>query len=178
VMDVLNGHNGSIIVYGQTGSGKTYTMFGDSVSDDSRDLHRPPRLGSEGDTRGLVSRCCDLLLSATVSRRHDCQIEAELRMSYVELYGNDITDLLKDGARVGQNRVAADRYVLDGGTEVVIPSATREGSLKLIELFSQGEAMKRRASTDMNDRSTRAHTVVILTLLQTDLKTGKSITSR
>ena len=37
-----------------------------------------------------------------------------LTLSYVEVFGDEVTDLLKAGRRVGQNKVAAQRYVLEG----------------------------------------------------------------
>ena len=41
-------------------------------------------------------------------------IECQLSVSYVEVYGNDVTDLLKNGERVGHNKVSSQRYVMSG----------------------------------------------------------------
>lgn len=81
-----------------------------------------------------------------------------------------VTDLLRDGATIGStngaagavdNSFHAHRWVLDGRVDVPIDSV--EGALALI---AQGDACKRKAATAMNDRSSRAHCLFILTLVQ------------
>jgi kinesin family protein 5 len=44
--------------------------------------------------------------------------------------------------------------------------------MQVDELLLRGEEQKRRAATAMNERSTRAHAVVVLSLRQTDSDTG------
>ncbi len=96
----------------------------------------------------------------------------QLSISYVELYGNEVNDLLKGGEIVGQEREgrysgtrATDRvghrYVLDGHTAVNVNTYE-----ELEQLLLEGDSAKRRAATAMNARSTRAHTVLILNLAQ------------
>jgi kinesin family protein 5 len=148
VMDFLNGISSCMLLYGQTGSGKTYTAFGDRS-----DL-------------GIVLRACDEVIRGLPAG-------AELYFSFVELFGNEVTDLLTQGV-VGQEganllgvRRHADtrvtdrighRYVLDGRTNVRI-----ECMAELEQYLRVGDSHKRRAATAMNERSTRAHTVVVLT---------------
>eukprot|EP00931_Biecheleriopsis_adriatica_P030039 TRINITY_DN17735_c0_g1_i1.p1 TRINITY_DN17735_c0_g1~~TRINITY_DN17735_c0_g1_i1.p1 ORF type:complete len:776 (+),score=178.69 TRINITY_DN17735_c0_g1_i1:28-2328(+) len=142
---LANGQSGALIVYGQTGSGKTHTMFGPPGSDD-----------------GLVTRIAhDILASMEMRRR--AGFEVMLGASYVEVFGNDLTDLL--GGEIGVNRGQAQRmghkYILDGQCEEEVPDKSAFSSL-----LERGEARKRKASTEMNERSTRAHTLVILRLRQ------------
>jgi hypothetical protein len=94
-------------------------------------------------------------------------------MSFVEVYGNDILDLLKNGSRVGQSKVSAQRSVLDGSAEVPVTDINQ-----VMRLLTIGEAQKRKAATALNSRSSRAHSVIILTLKQICLDTGKRITSK
>jgi len=153
---LVNGISGALIVYGQTGSGKTHTMFG------------PPRCVSEaqepctGSGEGLVPRVASEILEA-LERRRGAGFEVQLGASYVEVFGNDVSDLL--GGKLGANRAAQQRmghrYVLEGQCEVPIPDRRA-----LASLLERGEANKRRASTAMNERSSRAHTLVILRLRQ------------
>ena len=168
-MEVVNGHNAAILVYGQTGSGKTYTMFGE-IDD------------ANAGSSGLVPRCCDMLLEAIQSdlRWHKQRIRSAVTLSYVELYGNEVTDLLRGGKKVGQSRVAADRYVLDGAADVVVPveGTCSEGAVTIRRLLHVGAEMRRKASTEMNERSSRAHAIVTLTLTQTDAVTGRTLRNR
>ena len=122
VVDFVNGQSGSIIVYGQTGSGKTHTMFGQTESHDT-----------DTDTdidAGIAPRSFETVLDA-VQWRREAGVEAEMRMAYVEIYGDEIRDLLDGGKVVGQDfagRHAATRatdrvghrYVLDGDVDVSV----------------------------------------------------------
>lgn len=161
VMEFLNGTSASIICYGQTASGKTHTMFG------------PPTTGqltvADHQMQGLVPRTCAEVLQA-VDHWRSRGLEVRLSASYVELFGSEVSDLLREGRVVGQHREgrysavrATDRvghrYVLDGHTEWHIQSLE-----ELQELLEHGDAAKRRAATAMNERSTRAHTVFVLSL--------------
>lgn len=92
VVDFLNGFNACVMGYGQTGSGKTYTLFG------------PGGMGDRLSTRGLVPRACEEVLEA-IAQRQTRGVESDMACSYVEIYGDTISDLLKNGARCGQNKV-------------------------------------------------------------------------
>lgn len=155
VVDFVNGQSGSIIVYGQTGSGKTHTMFGPDTTH-----------------AGIVPRSFETVLEAVQCRR-EVGVDATLRMAYVEIYGDEIRDLLDGGRMVGQGIAgrhadtrATDRvghrYVLDGNVDVVVDG----GMAQVRELLRKGDAEKRRSVTAMNERSTRAHAVIVLSLSQ------------
>ncbi|CAJ1378317.1 unnamed protein product, partial [Effrenium voratum] len=172
VMEFLNGTSASIICYGQTASGKTHTMFGPHGLD-----------FTAGDLRGLVPRTCAEVLEAVARWRHR-GLEVRLSASYVELYGSEVSDLLREGQVVGQGREgryaavrATDRvghrYVLDGHTEWNIRSLE-----ELRELLQHGDEAKRRAATAMNERSTRAHTVFVLSLTVPQREEGKQVPPR
>jgi len=155
--DLVNGTNGALIVYGQTGSGKTHTMFGPRSSFTSSS--GPP---SEQSSEGLVPRVASEVLDALETRKAQ-GFEVRLGASYVEVFGNDVSDLL--GGTVGISHAEMQRmghrHILEGKCEKLIPD--RE---TMFDLLQQGEENKRQASTAMNERSSRAHTLVILRLRQ------------
>lgn len=161
VMDMLNGFNATAIVYGQTGSGKTFSMFGRDESS---------IYGKDREGKGIVPRACEEILAALQRRRELNGIESTLSVSYVEIYGDQITDLLKNGSRCSHSKVSSQRFVLNGAAEQVV-----EGMDDISELLYRGEQTKRRAATAMNDRSTRAHSLFILTLRQKAFK-GSQVT--
>jgi len=141
--NLMNGQSGSIIVYGQTGSGKTHTMFGGPQSRD-----------------GLVPSLADDVLQAVDTRRaagFNCQVGA----SIVEVFGSDVNNLL---GKTGSEKLSATmgtKHILDG--KYAHPVTDRASFVSLLNL---GEERKRKAATEMNERSTRAHTMVILRLRQ------------
>lgn len=91
IVDFINGFNGTIIAYGQTGSGKSHTMFG---------LDDTSIFGADLINRGIVPRACQEILEAIEHRKKECNIVGSLSISYVEIYGDTVSDLLKHGARV------------------------------------------------------------------------------
>jgi len=153
VSDLANGVNGALIVYGQTGSGKTHTMFGPP----------PGEIAGEESSAGLATRVADAVLVAADQRR-GTGLNVQLGVSYVEIFGNDIRNLLQDQALAqhsAENARMGHRYVLTGLFEVRVES--RE---ELLNALATGETRKRKAATAMNERSTRAHTVLVLRLIQ------------
>lgn len=113
-----------------------------------------------------------LQVFSAIDARRAVGIEAEVAMSYVEVYGQEVYDMLRGGIAVGQSRVAGQRYVLDGKCQLVVESLR-----DVAVLLDQAEAFKRKAVTAMNERSTRAHSLVVLTLCQTEMTTGIKRTS-
>ena len=171
VMDFLNGFNATIVVYGQTGSGKTYTMFGASEipSDMGNDFARVAR----SKNFGIVPRACCEIFEAIRAKTIKSNFTIQLSVSYIEIYGDQVTDLLKNGEKCGHSKVAAQRFVLTGAAE-----RTVENISELAEALRVGDAQKRRAATAMNDRSSRAHSIFILSLKQTALDTGVEVNSK
>jgi len=167
VSNLLNGFNTTCLVYGMTGSGKTHTMFGPGVESIIKD--------NTNEKQGVIPRVCFEIFDAMETRRANpnLSIESSLHVSYVEIYGDDVTDLLRGGVRCGQSRVAAQRYVLDGSAEVRVTSL--EDTLEQLRI---GEMQKRKAATAMNQQSSRAHAIFLLTLEQTSLRTNATVKSR
>lgn len=158
VMDFLNGFNGTCIAYGQTASGKTYTMVGPDGVLESITHHQ----GKIEGQKGIVPRACEEVLAFVADSdgsRAKLGLRSELAVSYVEIYGDTVTDLLKGGARVGHSKVAAQRFVLSGAVENPVRSLD-----EVHACLQQGDGHRRRAATAMNDRSSRAHALFILTL--------------
>jgi kinesin family protein 5 len=170
VTDFVNGFNTTAIVYGQTGSGKTYTMFGPDgvIPTSARAVQsRDYDIGSRGHRdSGIVYRVCEEVLEA-VGHRATIGIESTVGVSYVEIFGDTVSDLLRNGARCGHSKVAAQRFVLNGAAEREVRSLT-----EILQLLAVGEEQKRRAATMMNERSSRAHSVLILSLKQRDVRSG------
>jgi kinesin family protein 5 len=160
VADVVNGFNATILVYGQTGSGKTFTMFGgDAVEANEQ--------GTVPTSGGIVPRAVGEILNAVAAREKDSGIVSRLAVSYIEIFGDQVGDLLNGGEQITQNRAAAQRFVLEGSAEREIKSIS-----EVHGLLVEGDSQKRKAATAMNEKSSRAHTLFILSLEQTDPALG------
>ena len=56
--------------------------------------------------RGIIPRACVEILTALGQRQCVNKIQSKLTVSYVEIFGDQIFDLLKSGAPCGQSKVA------------------------------------------------------------------------
>ena len=164
VGEFMNGVNTSCLVYGMTGSGKTYTMFGPSYTGTD---YRRNYLGAI--TEGIVPRACREIFDAIEYRTHalNLKIVASVSVQYVEIYGNEILDLLNEGSLCGKNKASSHRFVLHGkAAEVPVRDFT-----DICKLLDIGERRKRKATTAMNQRSSRAHSIFILSMKQVCMTT-------
>lgn len=155
VVDFINGSNGAIICYGQTGSGKTYTVFGPPHSDVEDVAHQ--------DSHGLAERVAKTVLGA-LDHRRIAGLETRLTISYVEIFGNAIRNLIQDqavGVHSAQNARMGHRYLLKGelGLEVSTPEEFRT-------LLKKGNDNRRWAATKINETSSRSHNVLVFRLQQ------------
>jgi kinesin family protein 5 len=167
VADFINGIDVTCIVYGQTGSGKTYTMFGQHTS------AYMFREGLSNDCGILPRACCEIFEAIKYRTDHvKLNLTSEVYISYVEIYGNKVSDLLKAGAICGKNSASSQRHVYDGSSEVPVHSLE-----EVFRLLKLGDQQKRKAATAMNTHSSRAHTVFIIKLKQSQKNTGVNCTS-
>ena len=130
--------------------------------DDLNLVSAPPMSAVLPQQSGVVPRACREVFNAVEFRREHLDLEISIGLSYIEIYGNEVSDLLRGGTHCGQNKVSAQRYVLDGSSEVPVSSLRQ-----LLTLMQKGENQKRIAATAMNERSSRAHSLLFLTLRQT-----------
>ncbi|KAJ3675657.1 hypothetical protein LUZ60_004699 [Juncus effusus] len=134
IQAAINGFNGTAFAYGQTSSGKTYTMN-----------------GSEKDPGIIPLAIKDIFdtVHTTMER------EFLIRVSYMEIYNEEINDLLKL-----ENQKLPIHENLDRGVYV---SGLREeivnDSEQVLELLRLGEANRHFGETNMNSRSSRSHTI-------------------
>ncbi|XP_043576196.1 centromere-associated protein E isoform X2 [Chiloscyllium plagiosum] len=135
VHSITKGYNGTIFAYGQTSSGKTYTMMGNAVSS------------------GLIPLAiCNLfnVINNTPNR------EFLLRVSYMEIYNESVSDLLV-GPKRRPLEVREDMertvYVANLTEELAV---TYEDVMKLVH---KGEKNRHYGETKMNEHSSRSHTI-------------------
>ncbi|KAJ0235741.1 Kinesin-like protein KIN-12B [Hirschfeldia incana] len=150
VENCLAGFNSSVFAYGQTGSGKTYTMWGPANGLLEEHL--------SGDQRGLTPRVFELLfarISEEQVKHADRQLSYQCRCSFLEIYNEQITDLLDPT----QKNLMIREDVKSG---VYVEDLT-EGKVKnlqdLSQLLIKGLANRRTGATSVNAESSRSHCV-------------------
>lgn len=157
VKDVLMGYNGTIFAYGQTSSGKTHTMegvLGDNVH------------------QGIIPRIVNDIFNHIYSM--DENIEFHIKVSYFEIYMDKIRDLLdvsKTNLSVHEdkNRVP----FVKGATERFVTSPE-----EVMEVIDEGKANRHIAVTNMNEHSSRSHSVFLINVKQENLENQKKLSGK
>lgn len=155
----MEGYNCTIMAYGQTGSGKTFSMGTSDIAN------------QDTENQGLISRfVTDLFGNLNAAKAEGELISYQVKASYLEIYGEDVFDLLPSDNlnRSGGNRVAlqvredeAGKIFVQGQNEFNV--GTVEATL---DLLSSGARHRITASTAMNAESSRSHSVFTLQLEQ------------
>ncbi|GAB0093254.1 Kinesin-like protein [Sergentomyia squamirostris] len=157
VSDVLAGYNGTIFAYGQTSSGKTHTMegvIGDSMK------------------QGIIPRIVNDIFNHIYTM--EVNLEFHIKVSYYEIYMDKIRDLL-DVSKVNlsvhedKNRVP---YV-KGATERFVSSPE-----DVFEVIEEGKANRHIAVTNMNEHSSRSHSVFLINVKQENLENQKKLSGK
>ncbi|XP_007572490.1 kinesin heavy chain [Poecilia formosa] len=157
VKDVLGGYNGTIFAYGQTSSGKTHTMEGN--------LHDPHMMG-------IIPRISRDIFDHIYSM--DENLEFHIKVSYFEIYLDKIRDLLdvsKTNLAVHEdkNRVP---YV-KGCTERFVSSPE-----EVMDVIDEGKANRHVAVTNMNEHSSRSHSIFLINIKQENVETEMKLSGK
>ncbi|SCV69289.1 BQ2448_2309 [Microbotryum intermedium] len=159
VESFLTGLNATILAYGQTSSGKSYTMGTDRTSE-ADDALGEDRLGI---TPRAVALIFDRMREITKATRGATAFNVKL--SYVEIYNEDLIDLLAGNADVRPTvQIREDKQgniFWSGLREVKVTSA-----LEVMTHLTEGSALRQTGATDMNAQSSRSHAIFSLTLTQ------------
>ena len=149
VQSALDGYKVCLFSYGQTGAGKTHTMQGGRG------------MGEEG----IIPRAISKIL-ATVARLRDQGWEYSLEASYIEVYNEQLRDLLSEGRSAGRITEAnAIQHQPNGGHTIILGAArvdvdSEEAADALVRRAAAARAVE---STAMNAVSSRSHSVLYIT---------------
>ncbi|XP_069554207.1 kinesin-1 heavy chain-like [Brachyistius frenatus] len=157
VKDVLDGYNGTIFAYGQTSSGKTHTMEGN--------LHDPEMMG-------IIPRIVQDIFNYIYSM--DENLEFHIKVSYFEIYLDKIKDLLdvsKTNLSVHENKNRVP-YV-KGCTERFVCSPD-----EVMDAIDEGKNNRHVAVTNMNEHSSRSHSIFLINIKQENTQTEQKLTGK
>uniref|UniRef100_A0A0D9X1Z9 Kinesin motor domain-containing protein n=1 Tax=Leersia perrieri TaxID=77586 RepID=A0A0D9X1Z9_9ORYZ len=148
VENCMTGYNGCLFAYGQTGSGKTYTMTGELSKLDnelSKDSGLTPRIFEY-----LFAR-----IKEEEERRRDDKLKYVCKCSFLEIYNEQITDLLEPSSTNLQIREDIKKGVYVENLMECYVSSVKD----VMMLLLQGVANRKMAATNMNSESSRSHSV-------------------
>nr|XP_023021818.1 kinesin-like protein KIF11-B [Leptinotarsa decemlineata] len=149
IKDVVAGYNCTVFAYGQTGTGKTYTMTGEKCN----------LIGNwnEDKDAGIIPRAAFHIYDELNKMSN---VEMNVKVSYIELYNEEIRDLLSEDENTLQMYSDNKGNVsIQGLTEVSAHDS--EGICKLLQ---RGIVKRQIAPTLMNHQSSRSHTVFTISI--------------
>ncbi|KAJ2595166.1 hypothetical protein GGF39_003936 [Coemansia sp. RSA 1721] len=130
----MSGFNGTIFAYGQTSSGKTHTMYGGDSED------------------GIIKLAVKNMFSFVET---DPNREYLIRVSFLEIYNEVLRDLLepaKTNLKIHEN-AKHEIFVGDLSEHIVFNAEQVE------EILAKGDRNRQIGGTNMNERSSRSHTI-------------------
>uniref|UniRef100_A0A914M1U5 Kinesin motor domain-containing protein n=1 Tax=Meloidogyne incognita TaxID=6306 RepID=A0A914M1U5_MELIC len=165
LVGAFDGYNATVLAYGQTGSGKTYTM---GTCFDVNQFNLDTNL-----TAGIIPRAARHLFEGIEERRLEAKTSGaveptfELNVQFIELYNEEIVDLLSDDrSRNTVIRIQEDpvrnEIGLKGATWQSVKSA-----LDIMSALKAGALNRTTAATNMNQQSSRSHAIFTIRLKQT-----------
>jgi len=153
VTSCLDGFNVCIFAYGQTGSGKTFTMEG------------------PGSNPGINQRALRLLFKESDDSQ---DWEFTITVSVVEIYNEMLRDLLGDDPTAKLDIKQGKEGMFVPGLNVVRVNNVDEVN----EVFALGHRNRITATTDMNEHSSRSHSILMVTVYGVNKNTRTKITGK
>ena len=154
---VLDGYNGTVLAYGQTSSGKTHTMqgiIGDPIN------------------MGIIPRMIEHVFNYMYGAGDE--FEFSVKVSMIEIYQEKIRDLI-DTSRVDLN-IKEDKK---NGIYVNNVSEHYVGRPEeVLEIMKMGSDNRAQAATNMNEHSSRSHSIFILIFNSNNKREGVSKTGK
>ncbi|XP_065702619.1 chromosome-associated kinesin KIF4 isoform X2 [Patagioenas fasciata] len=162
VRGIFKGYNATVLAYGQTGSGKTYSMGGTYTASQE-----------DEPSVGIIPRVIELLFKEKEQRQ---DWEFDLKVSYLEIYNEDILDLLcpsrERSCQISIREDPKEGIKIVGLTERNVTSVQ-----DTVSCLEQGNNSRTVAATAMNSQSSRSHAIFTICINQ-EKKSDKNTSFR
>ncbi|XP_039945926.1 chromosome-associated kinesin KIF4A [Hirundo rustica] len=150
VRGIFKGYNATVLAYGQTGSGKTYSMGGTYTANQE---YEP--------SVGVIPRVIKLLFEEKQQRQ---DWDFILKVSYLEIYNEDILDLLCSSRERSQISIREDPK--EGIKIVGLTERNVTCAQETVSCLEQGNNSRTVGSTAMNSQSSRSHAIFTICIDQ------------
>ncbi|XP_074644336.1 chromosome-associated kinesin KIF4A-like [Tubulanus polymorphus] len=141
---LFNGYNATVLAYGQTGSGKTYSMGSSYHPEDAPD----------SSTLGIIPRVVKSLFKQA---NEDVDHEFSVRVSFLELYNEDIIDLFVPAER--RETMVLREDPINGIKIPGLKEMSVHNLQETMDLLRQGSVGRTTGATAMNSQSSRSHAI-------------------
>ncbi|KAB0380706.1 hypothetical protein FD755_008490 [Muntiacus reevesi] len=150
-------YNVCIMAYGQTGSGKSFTMLGPHCQEEPAPPSEP-----HGDA-GIIPRAAGELFRLI---SEDASRSPEVDISIVEVYNNDIFDLLaNDSCRVASGVKRQVQMTQQGKKAACgLTYQSVRSAAEFLTLVGRGLQLRAKQPTAVHAESSRSHLVITVTL--------------
>ncbi|XP_057252476.1 kinesin-like protein KIF27 [Pezoporus wallicus] len=149
LVSLTEGYNATVFAYGQTGSGKTYTIGGGHIASVAED------------EEGIIPRAIQELFQHI---SENCNIDFHVKVSYIEVYKEELRDLLDLENSVKELHIREDEKgntVIVGAKEFQVQCAD-----EVMSLLENGNAARHTGTTQMNEHSSRSHAIFTISICQ------------
>ncbi|XP_048187280.1 kinesin-like protein KIF27 isoform X3 [Perognathus longimembris pacificus] len=151
VLSLIEGYNATVFAYGQTGSGKTYTIGGGHVAS-----------VVEGQ-KGIIPRAIQEIFQSVSENPN---IDFNIKVSYIEVYKEDLRDLLELETSMKDLHIREDEK---GNTVIVgVKECHVESVDEVMSLLEVGNAARHTGTTHMNEHSSRSHAIFTISICQVE----------
>ncbi|QDZ22056.1 kinesin [Chloropicon primus] len=192
---VTKGYNSTIFAYGQTGTGKTFTILGGSFTGKesvaaARDESSATKSAGRNELpqyAGIIPRAADELFHFAQQSALKAE-KVDVFCTYLEIYNERMHDLLepfkksrkKDPLDVSRKKAGLELrddpergIYVPGSTVVKVTSAQ-----SLMKILRRGNKHRTVRQTEMNQKSSRSHTILQLSVEQKVNRGGKAVLIR
>lgn len=153
ITSLLDGYNICIMAYGQTGSGKTHTMLGSHKNEDYHLRAEPHK------DEGVIPRAARELFRLIEEKPAGSH---SVEVSVVEIYNNDIRDLLSGDPNAKHDVITG----ADGALHIPTLTSKKVKRIQDVMSFVQyGLRTRRESATLVHEHSSRSHLIVTLTVI-------------
>ncbi|KAF9932111.1 Kinesin-like protein kif21b [Linnemannia zychae] len=150
----IEGFNVTILAYGQTGSGKTYSMGTGLQYQSNPDPAIVPRAAS----------AIFEMLEAQMEK--DPTMEYQVYVSFLELYNEELIDLLQTQPRARKDTIQVREDGFGGISWQGVKEQQVASAQELLDWLQKGSLCRTTAATDMNQTSSRSHAIFSVILKQ------------
>ena len=148
--NIIEGFNATVFAYGATGSGKTYTMLGNNQNE-----------------RGIMPRSVSDLFKLLQKQKNK---EFRIQVSYVEIYNEEIRDLLGNREELKLHEDPVKGVLLQGVKELYVENADN-----FFDILYKGNMKRTVGKTNANETSSRSHALLRINIENKDKEGPNSL---
>ncbi|XP_033104255.1 kinesin-like protein KIF14 isoform X2 [Anneissia japonica] len=151
LISAFEGYNTCLFAYGQTGSGKSYSIMG------------------YGEDKGIIPRFTKELYYR-IENPEEEHVTYDIEISFFEIYNEKIHDLLAAASEKGRKSLRVREHPTLGPYVEGLSTFVAKSFADICGWIELGNKQRATASTGMNDKSSRSHSVFTIIMTKTKME--------